>query len=145
MIDIQPRVKKAQSDQTERTRAKAEVFTPTWIVKKMNDHCDSVWRETADANDWQKYVQLRILEITCGEAPFLVTRYDTTTGDVIPIFAEQVYGLAPTEIIHQIALHFILDFDKEGRTEKHNLRQFDSLPYAKDGTLEKKLDVLFKE
>ena len=30
-------------------------------------------------------VSLRILKITCGEAPFLVTRYDTTTGEPIPI------------------------------------------------------------
>ena len=79
-VDIQPRVKKAQAQQSERTRSKAEVFTPTWIVKKMNDHCDSVWREGKYANDWKKYVQLRVLDITCGEAPFLVTRYDTTTG-----------------------------------------------------------------
>ena len=84
-VDIQPRVKKAQAQQSERTRSKAEVFTPTWIVKKMNDHCDSVWREGKYANDWKKYVQLRVLEITCGEAPFLVTRYDTTTGEPIPI------------------------------------------------------------
>ena len=84
-IDIQPRVKKAQAEQSERTRSKAEVFTPTWIIKKMNDHCDSVWRESKYADDWQKYIQLRVLEITCGEAPFLVTRYDTTTGEPIPI------------------------------------------------------------
>lgn len=84
-IDIQPRVKKAQADQSERTRSKAEVFTPTWIVKKMNDHCDSVWQESKYADDWQKYVQLRVLEITCGEAPFLVTRYDTTTGEPLAI------------------------------------------------------------
>ena len=26
------------------------------------------------------------LEITCGEAPYLVSRYDTTTGDLIPVY-----------------------------------------------------------
>jgi len=40
-------------------------------------------------------------------------------------------------------LHFILDFDKEGKIYKHNLRQFDSLPYAKEETLEEKLDSIF--
>lgn len=84
-IDIQPRVKKAQAEQSERTRSKAEVFTPTWIVQKMNDYCDGVWLESKYADDWQKYVQLRILEITCGEAPFLANRYDTTTGEPIEI------------------------------------------------------------
>ncbi len=88
-LDIQPRVMKAQAEQSERTRKKAEVFTPTWIVKKMCDHCDSVWAEGKSAADWQKYIDLRILEITCGEAPFLVTRYDTTTGEPLPI-AERV-------------------------------------------------------
>lgn len=56
-----------------------------WIVKKMNDHCDIVWRVDKYADDWQKYVSLRILEITCGEAPLLVTRYDTTTGEPLLI------------------------------------------------------------
>ena len=84
-LDIQPRVRKAAAEQSERTRKKTEVFTPTWIVRRMNDHCDSVWCEMKHADDWQKYVSLRILEITCGEAPFLVTRYDTTTGEPLPL------------------------------------------------------------
>jgi len=77
MISIQPRVLKDMAEQSERTRSKAEVFTPIWIVKKMNDliSCDN----------WENFVKLRILEITCGEAPFLVTRYDTTTGELIPL------------------------------------------------------------
>ena len=77
MISIQPRVLKDMAEQSERTRSKAEVFTPIWIVKKMNDliFCDN----------WEDFVKLRILEITCGEAPFLVTRYDTTTGELIPL------------------------------------------------------------
>ena len=83
--DIQPRVKKAQAQQSERTRKKAEVFTPTWIVKKMNDECEKDWLSSDANRDWKKIVLLRVLEITCGEAPFLVTRYDTTTGDVIPV------------------------------------------------------------
>lgn len=84
-LDIQPRVMKDSTEQSERTRKKAEVFTHTWIVKKMNDHCNIVWRVDKYADDWQKYVSLCILEITCGEAPFLVTRYDTTTGEPLLI------------------------------------------------------------
>lgn len=59
------------------------------------------------------------------------------------IFENQVYGLAPTEIIYQIALHFILGFDGGELIEKHHLRQCDALPLAKDGTLEAKLDSIF--
>ncbi len=59
------------------------------------------------------------------------------------IFENQVYGLAPTEIIYQIALHFILGFDGGELIEKHHLRRCDALPLAKDGTLEEKLDSIF--
>ena len=59
------------------------------------------------------------------------------------IFEHQVYGLAPTEIIYQIALHFIFGFDGGELIEKHHLRQCDALPLAKDGTLEAKLDSIF--
>ena len=51
----------------------------------MNDFCDSIRQEEKQSADWKKFVSLRILEITCGEAPFLVTRYDTTTGDPLPL------------------------------------------------------------
>ena len=34
---------------------------------------------------WQAYVAENRLEITCGEAPYLVSRYDTVSGDIIEI------------------------------------------------------------
>lgn len=34
---------------------------------------------------WHDYVDSRRLEITCGEAPFLVSRYDAATGAILPI------------------------------------------------------------
>ena len=103
---IQPRVLKNKQAQTDRTKSKAEVMTPAWIVNKMNNHCDEDWFgypnvfntekdktwETnynpisfPDGKNWQDYVRSMRLEITCGEAPYLVSRYDTTTGEVIPV------------------------------------------------------------
>jgi len=103
---IQPRVTKSIELQTNRTRKKAEVFTPSWICNKMNNHCDNEWfgRENVfnidkgqtwetiidpikfnKPMDWQKYVDSKRLEITCGEAPYIVSRYDASTGDIIPI------------------------------------------------------------
>ena len=32
---------------------------------------------------WKDYVRDNRLEITCGEAPYIVSRYDTTTGETI--------------------------------------------------------------
>lgn len=105
-IKIQPRVEKAAEEQLARTRKKAEVFTPSWIVNKMNNHCDEEWFGrpnvfnteagtswvtssapiTFDGKlSWKGYVDSKRLEITCGEAPYIVSRYDAATGDIIPI------------------------------------------------------------
>ena len=70
---IQPRAIKSKEEQLFRTRDKAEVFTPLSIVKQMNEACDS---EPITENNWQEYVALLKLEITCGEAPYIVSRYD---------------------------------------------------------------------
>lgn len=34
---------------------------------------------------WRQYIDSRRLEITCGEAPYIASRYDTSTGEAIPI------------------------------------------------------------
>ena len=59
------------------------------------------------------------------------------------IFEKQVYGLAPTEIIYRIAINFILGFADETDTFKHNFRQADTLPAAKEGTLQALLNELY--
>ena len=69
---VRPRVLKPKGQQTDRSRGMAEVFTPSWVVKKMVDYVEIG-------------IGTRCLELTCGEAPFLVSRYDATTGDPIAI------------------------------------------------------------
>jgi hypothetical protein len=85
---IQPRALKSKTEQLYRTRDKAEVFTPLSIVKQMNDACDT---KRITKNNWQEYVALLKLEITCGEAPFIVSRYDPVSDkqELLPI-AERV-------------------------------------------------------
>ena len=34
---------------------------------------------------WKSYVAEQRMEITCGEAPYLTSRYDTTTGAYIEL------------------------------------------------------------
>lgn len=34
---------------------------------------------------WKDYVSAKRMEITCGEAPYLVSRYDTVTEERIPV------------------------------------------------------------
>ncbi len=101
-----PRVEKELEHQRNRTRSKAEVFTPSWVCNKMNNHCDEEWfgrkdvfnKECGDTwevtegkiefpedHDWKEYVDSRRIEITCGEAPYIVSRYDATTGEVLAV------------------------------------------------------------
>ena len=81
---IQPRAVKSKEEQLLRTRDKAEVFTPLSIVKQMNDACDA---KRVTKNNWQEYVALLKLEITCGEAPFIVSRYDPVSDkqELLPL------------------------------------------------------------
>ena len=78
---IQPRSEKSKYEQKDRTKIRAEVFTPTWLVEKQNGYVEA---ELEDL-DLEDYIQVRWLEITCGEAPYMVTRYDTVTGKEIPL------------------------------------------------------------
>ena len=105
-VIFRPRVAKSQKEQVKRTRKKAEVFTPSWICNMMNNQCDQEWFGRDDVfnseqnkqwetvekrivfpvgKTWKDYVLARRLEITCGEGPYLVSRYDTVTGEMIPL------------------------------------------------------------
>ena len=72
---IQPRVAKSLEEQRRRTREKAEVFTPLRIIDKINKAVETT---PVTADNWQDYVRELRLEITCGEAPFIVSRYNPT-------------------------------------------------------------------
>lgn len=97
---IKTRARKAMEQQSDRTRKHAEVFTPLWICQKMVRYADDVWFGKTDTfsdddgqladyisspskYNWKHYVDARRLEITCGEAPYLVNRYDVSTGESI--------------------------------------------------------------
>lgn len=105
---IQPRVLKSRAEQLGRTKDKAEVFTPSWICNAQNNLIDEAWfgrkdvfnyenNETKtweattdpivfpEGKTWKDYVRSTRMEITCGEAPYLVSRYDASTGEFIPI------------------------------------------------------------
>lgn len=106
---IKPRVLKNKENQGNRTKEKAEVFTPSWVCNAQNNLVDKswfgreivfnteegkTWKSVTDKiifpenknRTWKKYVDERRLEITCGEAPYLVSRYDTVTGKSINLF-----------------------------------------------------------
>ncbi|MGV3027234.1 Eco57I restriction-modification methylase domain-containing protein [Streptococcus hyovaginalis] len=78
---IQPRSEKSKIEQKNRTKIRAEVFTPTWLVKQQNGYAEAEFQDL----DLEDYLALRWLEITCGEAPYIVTRYDTVSGQAISL------------------------------------------------------------
>ncbi len=112
---IQERTRKTQEEQRDRTKKSAEVFTPAWLCNAMINARDAVyfgreevfnrmeapsWTPTRKTIDfpttasgrrlaWERYIDARCLEITCGEAPFLVSRYDAADGRPIPL-AERI-------------------------------------------------------
>lgn len=83
---IQPRAAKNRDEQRRRTKDKGEVFTPLRIVDQMNKLVERSRPRPAKSN-WQEYVKELKLEISCGEAPFIVSRYNPTshTGKLIKL------------------------------------------------------------
>lgn len=112
---IKPHSSKSKANKRQRTQDRAEVFTAAWICNLQNNLIDEEWfgrpnvfnKPRANAKNpeqeyeptqritfgsrssrgktWQDYVLAKRLEITCGEAPYLVSRYDSTNGQPIPI------------------------------------------------------------
>ena len=101
---VRPRIEKSKAEQTKRSKDNAEVFTPSWIVNKQNNLADNAWfgrenrfnTENPDNSwsptekvvfdgdkTWTDYVGDIRLEVCCGEAPYLVSRYDTVSGKAI--------------------------------------------------------------
>ena len=102
---IRARIDKSKEEQRIRSKEKAEVFTPSWVCNKQNNLIDNAWFGKENVfnfeeekgwkintnkieftdKTWQDYVEDIRLEITCGEAPYLTSRYDTVTGEFIPL------------------------------------------------------------
>ena len=105
---IKPRVEKSRHDQQRRIRDKGEVFTPSWVCNKQNNLIDNAWfgREnifnvetetcwisnknkikfsTEQGKEWTDYVESDRMEISCGEAPYITSRYDTVSGNYIEV------------------------------------------------------------
>ena len=103
---LKPRTNKPIEEQEKRSRDKGEVFTPSWVCNEQNNLIDNEWfgivgsfnQETENdwivtktaiqfpsGKNWREYVCSNRLEISCGEAPYLTSRYDTVTGVFIPV------------------------------------------------------------
>ncbi|BAK47834.1 hypothetical protein CXIVA_18670 [Clostridium sp. SY8519] len=147
---IKPRIQKSQEEQAARTRKKAEVFTPKRVVKEMVDMLEKEnpgCFDDPDATFADLYMKsgMYITEIVTRlfQSSRMKVLFPDDAERLNHIFAKQVYGCAPTEIIYRICLRYILGFSDEIKIEKNNIKLCDTLEYAKDGTLEENLEKLF--
>ena len=129
-----------------------QIFTPKVMVKKMVDMLEQENPGCFDMSD-KTFIDLYmksglyIAEIVkrLYQSEEMKKQFPDNKERLKHIFEKQVYGLAPTEIIYKIATSYILGFDEDTKDIKHNFRQLDALPYAKDGTLVEALDELYSE
>ena len=108
---IMPRVHKDQALQKVRSKERAEVFTPSWVCNAQNNLIDNNWFDVEgtfnkeiintdgkkswesnfkeikfpEGKTWKDYVRDTRLEVACGEAPYITSRYDSTTGKFLNI------------------------------------------------------------
>ena len=129
-----------------------QIFTPKWVVKKMVDLLE---QENPGCFDdpgktfLDPYMKsgLYITEIVkrLYRSEKMRQAFPDDNARLEHIFAKQVYGLAPTEIIYRIAISYILGFAKNHGITAHHIRQVDTLEFAKAGTMERELDKIFRD
>lgn len=129
-----------------------QIFTPKRVVKEMVDMLEKEnpgCFDNPDATFADLYMKsgMYITEIVTRlfQSGRMKALFPDDAERLNHIFAKQVYGCAPTEIIYRICLRYILGFSDEINIEKNNIKLCDTLEYAKNGTLEKKLKELFPE
>ena len=129
-----------------------QIFTPRPVVKDMIDRLEKENPRCFDDPDetfadlYMKsgmYITEIVKRLYRSERMKIL--YPDNKERLNHIFANQVYGLAPTEIIYRICLSYITGFSSEIEITKHNIKLCDALEYAQSGTLEEKLMELFPE
>lgn len=129
-----------------------QIFTPKRVVKEMVDMLEQEnpgCFDDPDATFADLYMKsgMYITEIVkrLYNSEKMKSLFPDNADRLNHIFAEQVYGCAPTEIIYRICLSYILGFSDEIEIQKNNIVQCDTLQFTKKGTLEMKLKELFPE
>lgn len=72
---VQPRAFKSLDEKMARVKTHGEVFTPFETVSRMTQ---DLWEDREGHSK-------TFLEIACGEAPFITSRYDAATGQFVPL------------------------------------------------------------
>ena len=125
-----------------------QIFTPKTIVKTMVDLLEE------ENPDIFKSRETRFINLYIKSGTFLTEiarRLNAGLADEIPdreerlkwILENQVYGVAPSNIIYNIAKNYI--FGGVEGISTNNIVEWDLVPNAKEGTVKEKLAELFGE
>lgn len=127
-----------------------QIFTPKKVVKDMVDRLEQEnpgCFDDPDATFADLYMKsgMYVTEIVTRlyQSKRMKALYPDEAERLNHIFAKQVFGCAPTEIIYRICLRYILGFSDEIHIEKNNIRLCDTLEYAKNGTMDAEMRKLF--
>lgn len=102
---VKSRIRKSKEELKQRIKFKGEVFTPSWVCNHQINIIDEIWFGDRPAfnvevkngwrvnsnkisfsnKPWEEYISDIRIEITGGEGPYIVSRYDSVTGDLIEV------------------------------------------------------------
>jgi len=131
-------------------QATNQIFTPKHVVKMMVDGLETdqfeIFKRT-DSTFIDLYMKsgLYITEIVKKLFANTRSKYNSDADCVKHILENQVYGLAPSGVLHAITNSLIFGFDEAHAISNKNFVQIDMLPYAKgesDKTVHDKLNEL---
>lgn len=125
-----------------------QIFTPRKVVTMM---LDSLQQESPEiftrpeSTIIDLYMKSGMYITEAVKRLFAGTRhlYNSDAECVKYILENQVYGLAPTGVLHGITNAYIFGFDEQHDISTSNFAMHDLLPEAKDGTAKQKLAELF--
>jgi superfamily II DNA or RNA helicase len=125
-----------------------QIFTPRTVVKMMIDGLEKEQPELfkrTDSTFIDLYMKSGMYVTEIVKKLFAGTRhnYSSDTDCLKHILENQVYGLAPTGVLHGITTSYIFGFDIEYNISNKNFVQHDLLPEAKDGSAALKIAQLY--
>ena len=129
-----------------------QIFTPRWIVSRMLDQMEENNPGCFDDPnntfaDLYMKSGLYITEVVkrLYRSDSIKNAYPDDKARIRHILEHQVYGMAPTRIIHLIATNYILGFDEKLKISSHNFVQADASAAAQQGKLTELINESFGE
>lgn len=129
-----------------------QIFTPKQVVKmmvqKLEDEDPHVF-EDPDKTFLDLFMKsgLYITELVkrLFNNPVMKEKIPDNDERLKHILEKQLYGLAPSDIIYQIATNYIFSFDTENKISRKHFKSVDSRPAVKEGKLNELLDMIFDD